>query len=371
MSDSLEQYKYAGRKRFNIAKFDTADKGEFSDRQEAVDEFVSNLKKINKLQQALYAERKEGVIFVFQAMDAAGKDGVIRTVFSTLSPHGVKEYCFKVPSAEELSHDFLWRFWSAMPPKGHISIFNRSYYEDVLVGKVHELWKGRIFPDRIMQKDIIKERYGMIKGFEQFMYNSGTRIVKIFLNVSKDEQARRFISRIDTDSKNWKISSGDLKERGYWDAYMDAFEKMINTTSTEICPWYVVPADHKWYARLLVSRIVLQTLEEIDPQWPTITEDELGKIQEFRQSLVDSLPNQTYEPNTESLQEFAKTAAIAADMWFDDETTKIKDKKERIRTNGMNAIRALHAEGRKLSSPTEVIAAVVSAMQEDTTNEEE
>ncbi|MBQ4255901.1 MAG: polyphosphate kinase 2 family protein, partial [Bacilli bacterium] len=240
----MSDYCYDGSKVFNVSKFDTSATGEFSNREEAVDEFINNLVFINKAQQKLYSERKEGVIFVFQAMDAAGKDGVIRTVFSTLSPHGVKEYCFKVPSAEEKSHDFLWRFWSALPPKGFISIFNRSYYEDVLVGKVHAFYKNDIVPDRMKRVDIIKQRYHQIKDYEHYLYSTGTRIVKIFLNVSKDEQARRFISRIDTPRKNWKVSPGDLREREYWDDYMEAFEKMINQTSTKDSPWYVVPADH-------------------------------------------------------------------------------------------------------------------------------
>ena len=201
----ISRYAYKGKRRFRIDDFDCGDTDGIKNRGDAVDEFVANLVAINKKQQKLYAERKEGVIFVFQAMDAAGKDGVIRTVFSTLSPHGVKEYCFKVPSSEEKSHDFLWRFWSALPPRGFISIFNRSYYEDVLVGKVHAFYKNDIVPDRMKEADIIEERYRQIVDFERYLYETGTRVVKIFLNVSKNEQARRFISRIDVQRKNWKV----------------------------------------------------------------------------------------------------------------------------------------------------------------------
>lgn len=297
---SIKKYKYPQSHRFEIKDFKTNDKGEFASREEAVEEFIANLKEIHTLQQRLYAERKESVIFIFQAMDAAGKDGTIRTVFSTLSPHGVKEFCFKAPSTEELSHDYLWRFWPALPAKGHISIFNRSYYEDVLVGKVHKLYKNQLVPDRLKDVDVIQKRYNEINNFEKYLYNNGTRIVKIFLNVSKKEQAKRFISRIDTPSKNWKISENDIKEREYWSEYQEAFETMINKTSTKKSPWYVVPADHKWYARLIVSRIVLNTLKEINPQFPTVSPDEIDKIQNYREELIESIGGKTKKQNTQS-----------------------------------------------------------------------
>jgi polyphosphate kinase 2 (PPK2 family) len=182
---NIKKYKFVQNNRFKITNFKTNDKGEFSSREEAVEEFISNLKEIHTLQQKLYAERKESVIFIFQAMDAAGKDGTIRTVFSTLSPHGVKEFCFKAPSSEELAHDYLWRFWSALPAKGHISIFNRSYYEDVLIGKVHKLYEKQLVPDRLKDVDVIQKRYDEINNLEKYLYNNVTRVVKIFLNVSK------------------------------------------------------------------------------------------------------------------------------------------------------------------------------------------
>lgn len=300
---SLKKYKFTGKDDFKISDFKTSDKGEFKSREDAVEEFVENLKEINVLQQKLYAERKEGVIFVFQAMDAAGKDGCIRTVFSTLTPHGVKEYCFKAPSVEESSHDYLWRFWSALPARGNISIFNRSYYEDVLIGKVHKLYENQIVPDRMKNIDVIKKRYKEINDFEEYLYNNATRIVKIFLNVSKEEQAKRFISRIDTPKKNWKVSENDIKEREYWDEYQEAFETMVNNTSCEKSPWYVVPADHKWYARLIVSRIVLNTLKEIDPHFPNISEKELERVQTYKEKLMEDISYKTEkgegEKNTE------------------------------------------------------------------------
>ena len=356
----IARYAYKGKRRFNIDKFDCGDTDGIKNRGEAVDEFVANLIAINKKQQKLYSERKEGVIFVFQAMDAAGKDGVIRTVFSTLSPHGVKEYCFKVPSSEEKSHDFLWRFWSALPARGFISIFNRSYYEDVLVGKVHAFYKNDIVPDRVKNADVIEERYRQIVDFERYLYETGTRIVKIFLNVSKNEQARRFISRIDTQRKNWKVSSGDLKEREYWDDYMEAFESMVNKTSTENSPWYVVPADHKWFARLLVSRIVKKTLEEIDPQYPTLDEDTSTSLQEYREKLIKSLGKEGYKEQEKQPTEFADPNLISAEMLQDELLRKQEKEDKAIKEKGFKAVRKLLAERYIISSPQDIVDAIVN-----------
>lgn len=323
----LDKYLNDGSKKFKIKDFKTKDKGEFNSREEAVAEFVQNLNEINRLQQKLYSEREEGVIFIFQAMDAAGKDGVIRTVFSTLSPHGVKEYCFKAPSSEELTHDYLWRFWPALPPKGGISIFNRSYYEDVLIGKVHELYKKQRFADRIDKNEIIDRRYKEIKSFEKYLYDNSIRVVKIFLNVSKEEQAKRFISRIDTPEKHWKISEGDIREREYWDEYQDAFETAINKTSTKNSPWYIVPADKKWYARLIVSRIVLKTLQDMNPNFAEIDPSELERVMKYREELVNSLPKkeqEKFELPDDSI--FFDTKSIVTDNIIQSEEAKAAEK---------------------------------------------
>lgn len=328
---------------------------------------------INKTQQKLYSERKEGVIFVFQAMDAAGKDGVIRTVFSTLSPHGVKEFCFKVPSSEEKSHDFLWRFWSALPSKGFISIFNRSYYEDVLVGKVHEFYKNDIVPDRMKNVDIIAQRYEQINDFEKYLYATGTRVVKIFLNVSKDEQARRFISRIDTQKKNWKVSPGDLKEREYWDDYMVAFEDMVNKTSTRNSPWYVVPANHKWFARLLVSRIVRKTLEDINPHYPPIEEETLKSLKDYRETLVASLGDKQLKTQEKQPKEFTNPGLISADILQQELINKQKIANDKIKNTGFKAVQKLLAQNYMIHSMSDImnaIAAEEEALEEDTTPEE-
>lgn len=367
----ISRYAYKGKRRFDISTFDTEDTGEFTSRDQSVDEFVENLLVINKKQQKLYSERKEGVIFVFQAMDAAGKDGVIRTVFSTLSPHGVKEFCFKVPSAEEKSHDFLWRFWSALPPRGFISIFNRSYYEDVLVGKVHEFYKSDIVPDRMKDSDVIQDRYRQIKDFERYLYETGTRVIKIFLNVSKDEQARRFISRIDTPRKNWKVSSGDLKEREYWDAYMEAFETMVNETSTPESPWYVVPADHKWFARLLVSRIVRKTLEEIDPQYPPLDEATKSSLQQYRAKLIDSLGEKGYREQEKQPKEYSDPSLIPAEMLQQELLQKQAESDEKLKENGFKAVRKLLAENYMIRSLNDIMDAIAETPAEEKEEAEE
>ena len=282
----MNNYKYDGKRKFNVHSFDCADTGEFSKRHEAIEEFTENLEKINEYQQKLFAEQKEGIIFIFQAMDAAGKDGAVRAVLSCLSPQGVSEHSFKVPSAAENRHDYLWRFWNAIPEKGSISIFNRSYYEDVLVQKIHKIYEKNNYADRIDKDTIIEKRYEQIRNFEQYLWENSIRVVKIFLNVSKDEQARRFISRIDTPKKNWKFSSGDIDEREYWDDYMDAYETCINRTARKDTPWYVVPADHKWFARLVISRIVLSELESMNPKWPALGEEEMAKLKSYREVLA-------------------------------------------------------------------------------------
>ena len=284
--NNMQDYRYDGSKRFNIKSFDCSDTGEFKDRAEVIQEFVTNLEQINEYQQKLFAEGKEGIIFVFQAMDAAGKDGAVRACLSCLSPQGVAEHSFKVPSAEEGRHDYLWRFWKALPEKGCISILNRSYYEDVLVQRVHDYYKNYKWADRIDQSKLIGQRYDQIKNFEKYLWENSYRVVKIFLNVSKEEQARRFISRIDTQKKNWKFSSSDVEEREYWDEYMKAYEICINKTAKENTPWYVIPADHKWYARLCISRIILKELKIMNPQWPTVSEDEFAKFSQYRAKLA-------------------------------------------------------------------------------------
>jgi len=284
------EYCYNGTTEFEIGKSKTDDTSLCPDRAKAEEKIAKNNKKIDSLQQKLYAEKKEGVIFLFQAMDAAGKDGTIRAVLQCLSPHGVYEAAFKAPSSEELAHDYMWRVAYAVPEKGEIAIFNRSHYEDVLIGKVKKLYLKQAHADRIDMDTVIEKRYDYIRSFEEYLYSNSIRVVKIFLNVSKDEQAKRFLSRIEEPEKNWKFSEADWNERKYWDEYQKAFEDAINATSTENCPWYVVPADHKWYMRYVVSEIILSTLKDMDPHYPVVTEDRMEQFQQLKQEILSELP---------------------------------------------------------------------------------
>ncbi|MBQ9327392.1 MAG: hypothetical protein IJ225_02500 [Solobacterium sp.] len=288
----FKEYRYDGKNRFRLNKVKTNDTSLCEDREAAEAKLAKNNKKIDALQQKLYAEKKEGVIFLFQAMDAAGKDGTIRAVLQCLSPHGVYEAAFKSPSSNELAHDYLWRVAAQVPAKGEIAIFNRSHYEDVLIGSVRELYKSQAHADRIDLNKVIANRYTDINNFEHYLWNNNVRVVKIFLNVSKDEQARRFLSRIEEPEKNWKFSESDWNERKYWDAYQQAFEDAINATATKEAPWYVVPADHKWYMRYVVSEIILSTLKDMDPKYPEVTEERLEVFQQLKEEIKRDLPLQ-------------------------------------------------------------------------------
>ncbi len=251
-------------------------------------QIAKNVKKIGKLQDRLYSEKKEGLLIIFQAMDAAGKDGTIRHVMSGINPQGIDVYSFKSPSAEELAHDYLWRITHSLPERGKIAIFNRSYYEDVLVVKVRELYKTFSMPDRCLTDDIFTKRYKHITNLEEYLWDNGIRVVKVFLHLSAEEQRSRLISRIDDQTKNWKFSKADIAERQYWDDYQKAYQKAINETATKHAPWYIVPADKKPTARLIVSEIVLKTLQEMNPQYPEVSEEIKSSLQECKTILESS-----------------------------------------------------------------------------------
>ena len=297
----LKEYRYDGSRAFKLSKVSTDETSLESDRTKAEAKMQKNFDRILDLQRKLYAEQKEGVIFLFQAMDAAGKDGTINAVLTCLSPHGVHETAFKAPSSLELSHDYLWRISQHLPRKGHIAIFNRSHYEDVLIYRVKELWKTQAHADRIDPKEQLEHRYADICNFEKYLWHNSIRTVKIFLNVSKKEQAKRFLSRIEEPEKNWKFSSSDFEERRYWDAYQEAFEIAINQTARKNAPWYVVPADHKWYMRYVVSEIILRTLEDMDPKYPEVTKERLAEFAAYQKALEQELgkkkkPSSPQEP---------------------------------------------------------------------------
>lgn len=239
------------------------------------------------MQDILYAQDKWSLLIIFQAMDAAGKDGAIKHVMSGINPQGCQVSSFKAPSSEELDHDFLWRCQKHLPERGRIGIFNRSYYEEVLVVRVHEqILKNQKLPEKLVTKDIWEDRFQDIRNFEKYLNRNGTVVIKFFLNVSKDEQKKRFIERVDDPDKNWKFSAADAKERGYWKDYMHAYEELIKNTSTEKSPWYVIPADNKSYARIAIASAIITALDEMDLEYPTVSEEKLAELQAVKKALL-------------------------------------------------------------------------------------
>ena len=269
--------------KLNLKKHKTDFSGDYTDKNEAKEDLVKNVKRLTELQDVLYAENKHALLVIFQAMDAAGKDGAIKHVMSGLNPQGVQVFSFKQPSSEELDHDFLWRCAKNTPERGRIGIFNRSYYEDVLVVRVHpEILQFQQLPDKLENdRNIWKKRFEQIRNFEAYLAENAIHTLKFFLNVSKEEQKNRFLARIDTPEKNWKFSAGDAKERGFWDDYMRAYTDALQNTSTKNAPWYVVPADKKWFTRVAVSEIIIKKMESLDLQYPKISEAQ-------RQSLLEA-----------------------------------------------------------------------------------
>ncbi len=239
------------------------------------------------LQDILYAQDKWSLLLIFQAMDAAGKDGAIKHVMSGVNPQGCQVSSFKAPSSEDLDHDFMWRCQKHLPERGRIGIFNRSYYEEVLVVRVHEhILKSQKLPEKFITKNIWDERYKDIRNFEKYLTRNGTIVIKFFLNVSKDEQKKRFIERVDNPDKNWKFSAADARERNYWNDYMKAYEEMIKNTSTEKSPWYVIPADNKSYARIAIASAIIHALDEMDLEYPKVSKEKLAELQQIKKTLL-------------------------------------------------------------------------------------
>jgi PPK2 family polyphosphate:nucleotide phosphotransferase len=252
---------------------------------------ADGVQELSEYQLRLAAQDTWGVVVVIQALDAAGKDGLIRHVMSGVNPQGVRVYSFKVPSSEELSHDFLWRYAQRLPARGEIGIFNRSHYEEVLVVRVHpENLDRQRLPKASKQGDIWARRYGEINDWERYLSNQGFRIVKLFLNLSKEEQRVRFLRRVDLPDHNWKFSTADVHEREYWDDYQKAFSEMLSNTSTEWAPWYVIPADRKWFARLAGGAVILNALLELDPRFPVLDNERRADLLEVRKMLEAQAP---------------------------------------------------------------------------------
>ena len=285
----LDEYTFDGAKKFNILNTPTDSGGRESEKKAIVKKTLANVNRISDLQAKLYADARESVLIVLQALDAAGKDSTIKHVMSTVNPQGVDVCGFRVPTAEEANHDFLWRYHKKLPERGKMCIFNRSYYEEVLVVKVHEYFKSYRVPARMLRGNYIRQKYKDICAWEKYLYGNGTTIIKIFLNLSKPEQQRRFLERIDYAEKNWKFSANDIKERAFFERYQKAYEEAVNNTATKNCPWYVLPADQKWYTRYLVSEILASTLEKINPRYPVVDKDKMKNLQECK-ALLENEP---------------------------------------------------------------------------------
>lgn len=288
----LKQILAAPGEKISLKDYKTGYCGDYKDKDEAKDKLEDDIKKLQKLQYRLYAENRHALLIVLQAPDAAGKDGAIRHVMSGINPQGTQVFSFKQPSQEELDHDFLWRCTKALPERGRIGIFNRSHYEEVLVVKVHpEYLMSQNLPGITSVSDIPpgfwKSRYEQINNWEKHLSDNGTVVVKFFLHLSKEEQKERFLARIDDEDKNWKFSKADMSERGYWDDYIKAYEDMLSYTSTEWAPWYIIPADKKWFSRTAIGDIVVRTLEKINPQIPEVSEADRAKLMEIKKTLEE------------------------------------------------------------------------------------
>lgn len=286
LDEFLKPFRITKGKGFRLSQIDPGDSRGVKSKEEATEYLQQGISRLAAAQDKLYAQDQWGVLLVFQAMDAAGKDGAIKHVMSGINPQGCQVYSFKGPSAEELDHDFLWRTNRALPERGRIGIFNRSYYEEVLVVKVHEaiLQKQRL-PKQVLSKRIWEERYEDIRAFERYLARQGYLILKFFLHVSKKAQKERFLERLDRPEKNWKFSLADAQERGYWNAYARAYEDMIRATAAPHAPWYVVPADKKWFTRLVVAAAVDESLDRLGLAYPKVDEAKKKELVAARAAL--------------------------------------------------------------------------------------
>jgi len=288
MEFDINKIKVKPSKKINIEDFDTKYVGTYT-KDKAKKALKKNTKELKKMQEVFYADNRYSLLIILQASDAAGKDGAIRHVLGGLNPQGCRVHSFKAPSKLELEHDYIWRHYIALPERGMIEIFNRSHYENVIVTKVHP---GYIMGERIPEVDSVekvdenfwKNRYMQINNFEKHIYENGTHILKFYLNISKDEQKKRFLARLDTPEKNWKFSTGDLKERKYWNEYRKAFEDMLNETTTNYAPWHVIPADNKWFSRIAIGKIIYEKMKSLNLQYPLAEKPEL--LEEARKQLM-------------------------------------------------------------------------------------
>ncbi len=281
------QYRIAEGERFRLKDFDPADTGKLHSKEAATEMLDDGVKLLSRMQEKLYAQDRWALLIVIQAMDAAGKDGAIKHVMSGVNPQGCDVHSFKAPSPEELDHDYLWRSHKAVPERGKIGIFNRSYYEEVLVVRAHEhLLAAQKLPESLITKNIWEERFEDIRRFERYLTRNGVVVVKFFLHLSHKEQKKRFLERLDDSKKNWKFSMADVKERGFWKDYQAAYDEMIRKTATKHAPWYVVPADNKWYTRLVVASAIIDTLDGLNLRFPDADPEVKKELQRVRAGLL-------------------------------------------------------------------------------------
>jgi PPK2 family polyphosphate:nucleotide phosphotransferase len=289
LSDFVKPYRVESGKGFRLKDYDPADTHHLDSEAKglATELLEQGIKKLGELQDKLYAQDQWALLLIFQAMDAAGKDSTIKHVMSGVNPQGCQVFSFKTPSAEELDHDFLWRTTRSLPERGRIGIFNRSYYEEALVVRVHpEYLKAERIPEALTSKHMWDQRFESMRCFEEHLARNGTVVRKFFLHVSKKEQKKRFLDRLDQPEKNWKFSAADVKERQCWDDYQSAYEEVIRNTSTEQAPWFVVPADHKWFTRLVVAGAVVDALKEMKLAYPTVDPQKRKELEEAKQLLL-------------------------------------------------------------------------------------
>ena len=285
----IAPYRITRGKGFRLREMDPSDtRGIASERKSEAEEWLAQgIEWLAEEQNKLYAQDKWALLLVFQAMDAAGKDGTIKHVMSGVNPQGCQVFSFKQPSSEELDHDYMWRYMKSLPERGRIGIFNRSYYEEVLVVRVHqELLERQKLASRLITKRIWKQRLEDIAAFERYLARNGVVVLKFFLNVSRGEQKKRFMERLNNPDKNWKFSAADVQERGFWDAYMSAYEDAIRATAAEHAPWFVVPADNKWFTRLVVAAAIVETMEKLDLAYPKLSEAQQAELKAARDALA-------------------------------------------------------------------------------------
>ncbi|MCR4793753.1 MULTISPECIES: PPK2 family polyphosphate kinase [Ruminococcus] len=281
-----------GSKKTDIRKLPTNSKDDGVDKEEIIRKYEENKLELAALQDKFYADAREGLIVVIQALDASGKDSTIKNVFSGINPQGVKVHYYKAPTSEELAHDYLWRIHQNIPRRGEIAIFNRSHYEDLVTVQAEDIWKGYHMSDRVLddtKKDFFEKRYEQVNNFEKYLYENSYRVVKIFLHVSKEEQTGQLLERIELPEKNWKFRADDLKVRDKYDAYLKCFNDVINKTSTKESPWYVLPGDQRWYTRYLVTEILLDALKACKPEYPELPAEEKAKLDDCRKILTEAM----------------------------------------------------------------------------------